>query len=68
MYDERLYKKSERHNFPIPSGGMSTSGPSGMAGPILTEKQAELIGNGVLLVLMFGCLVWLGLKLAGVVG
>jgi hypothetical protein len=34
----------------------------------MTIKQAELIGNGILLVLMAGGLLWLGLKCLGVIG
>lgn len=33
----------------------------------ISHTKAEMIGNGILLVLMFGCLVWLGLKIARVV-
>ena len=33
----------------------------------ISDAKAELIGNGILLIALAGCLVWFGLKIVGVV-
>jgi hypothetical protein len=33
----------------------------------ISDKQAEIAGNAILLMLLLVCLVWLGLKCVGVV-